>query len=388
MKKSTQMKKRVWCELPDALLERLLPLLPVSSLLRFRCVCKSWNSYIFSSDFLQLCSSSSSPSPAPASCSHGALHRPDSNSYLLLSTWSSDYPLLAFNPSRQTWHLPSLDFLRKPPKLAMTAASSALSVVAAAGGLLCLSDGGSKLVVCNPVTKTMREIECRVEEQEERGGRMLTDVVMASMRYEDEERSYELVLVGRCEGDEGRQVTCVYESRRHVWRREKQREALFFESSGVFLGSDFYVLTSVPLKLMVFSTQTGRWREHGAEVPAGVKYPCLVEIGGRLLLLAAVGEVEGDLKRYSVWRLEGLGWEEEASMPDSIFQQIGVKDGFEGLSCVSLKQSVYMTSSEGCLLWDPALLSWDWLPQSPILGGLFACIKDIYSMHPSLDNVT
>ncbi|MCO5548746.1 hypothetical protein L7F22_002207 [Adiantum nelumboides] len=391
MKKSTQMKKRVWCELPDALLERLLPLLPVPSLLRFRCVCKSWNSYILSSDFLHLCSSPSA-SAAPASCSNnGDLHRPESSSsYLLLSTWSSNYPLLAFNPSRQTWHLPSLDFLLKQRGLALAASTSGLSVVAAAGGLLCFSDGGSLLVVCNPVTKTMRQIECR--EQEGRGERMLTDVVMASMKYDEEERSYELMMVGTSEREEGGQVTCVYESKRHVWRREKQREALVFESSGVFMGGDFYVLTSLPMKLMVFSREAATWREHGAGLPAaGVQYPCLVESGGRLLLLAAVGDEEQDeLSRYCVWRMEGLAWEEVARMPDAIFQQIGVKEyGFQGLSCVALQQgSIYMTSSEGCLILDTPALVWDWLPQSPILGGLFACIKDIYSMHPSLDNVT
>ncbi|KAH7284918.1 hypothetical protein KP509_33G002400 [Ceratopteris richardii] len=398
MSKRTQLSKRIWCELPDALLERLLPLLPVSSLLRFRCVCKSWNSYILSSHFLRICSTARSVPPSPDAVSR---HRSDSNSYLLISTWSPDYPLLAYNPAHQTWHLPSIDFVSKEPELL-----SHYSLVAAAGGLLCVRESSGKLVVCNPVTKAMTGIGIDIEDGHGSDSAALV-ISLASMMYDDLSRSFKVAVVCSCQGDASKQVTCVYDSRRNSWTREKQAEDIFFESAGAFNGNDLFVVVDFPKSLMVMDATTATWRAHAAGVPAAVKYPSLVVVDGALVLLGALGidenHTESDrVNAYVVWRLtvEGV-WEEVGRMPRAMFNQIGSNDGFEGLSCVALDQGIYMVSSEGSVLFDMRAavagrqdttsscddLHWSFLPQSAILSGLFACIKDVYSMRPSLDTL-
>ena len=155
------MKKRVFCNLLDALLERTLATLPVF-FAQISMRSKAWNRIILSSDFLKQCT-----------------NRPYKNSaYILLLTWDKEYPLLAFNPVLERWHVPSLELLNDD-----------FSLVAAAGGILCLSDGVS-FVLCNLITKASRKITCQPK------GHHITNTLLTNMRINEATRSFQLLVVG------------------------------------------------------------------------------------------------------------------------------------------------------------------------------------------------
>lgn len=354
------MKKRVWCNLPDALLERTLATLPVSSLLRFRCVCKAWNGFILSSDFLKQCTNRAY----------------ENRAYILLSTWDKEYPLLAFDPALERWHVPSLELLNDD-----------FSLVAAAGGILCLSDGVG-FVLCNPITKASRKISCQPK------GHHITNTLLTNMRINEATRSFQLLVVGST--DHCRLVTYFYDSLEQAWKfGSKHDEVLFFESNGIFHGEVFFIICSFPLKLMSFDTRTASWSEAPAALPEGVQTPYLVVCCGQLILLGLVGDcheepVQNKLNRFQLWQLneETQMWEELASIPESHLRKIlDSEEHFEGFSCVALGNLIYMSSNHACVIYDAALKSWRWLPDSSVLSARQVCIRDVYALEPTLDSL-
>jgi hypothetical protein len=50
------MDERLWCDLREELVDRVLARLPVDSFFRLRVVCKRWNAIMFSPGFLADCS--------------------------------------------------------------------------------------------------------------------------------------------------------------------------------------------------------------------------------------------------------------------------------------------------------------------------------------------
>ena len=108
-------------------------------------------------------------------------------------------------------------------------------------------------------------------------------------------------------------------------------------------------------------------------------------------LLGSNREVESGARivAFKLWKLdeEVNSWIETASVPDEMLSKILKSGCFEGFSCVAQRDMVYLSSSEGCIVYDSSSQTWRWLPQSQVLLDLHACIKDVYALEPTLDNV-
>lgn len=130
-----ELEGRVWSELPDELVDRVLACLPIPLLLQLRCVCKRWNSLITSAHFLKLQAAASYSGPHFLVFE---LQKPNS--------WG------AYDARLQNWYTVPLDPLEG--EIVMSLASD--------GGLLCKVvrsnwiQGPTCIVLSNPVTKCRR----------------------------------------------------------------------------------------------------------------------------------------------------------------------------------------------------------------------------------------
>jgi len=118
----------IWSNLPFHLLESVLAWLPISSLLKLRCVCKRFNNILYSPSLREAC----------------RLRRHEAAWYLFRGEGRE---CAAFNPEADSWCKLPLGFLP----------SSKGRVVATAGGLLCVRQG-EKMIVCNPLSKAWLEL--------------------------------------------------------------------------------------------------------------------------------------------------------------------------------------------------------------------------------------
>lgn len=124
------MDPEIWSNLPSHLLESVLAWLPITSLLKLRCVCKRFNNVLYSPSLW-------------ATCRRRV--RGVAAWYLFRGEGRE---CAAFNPEADSWCKLPLGFLPW---------SSKGRVVAAAGGLLCVRQG-DHMIVCNPVSKAWLEL--------------------------------------------------------------------------------------------------------------------------------------------------------------------------------------------------------------------------------------
>lgn len=129
------MDPEIWGNLPIHLLESILAWLPVSTLLKLRCVCKRFNNIIYSPTLWE------------------TLRRinPCVIGWYLFRGEGREY--VAFNPETDSWCKLPLEFLP-------SSKTKGIRVVAAAGGLLCVLQG-EKTIVCNPLRNAWLELPPR-----------------------------------------------------------------------------------------------------------------------------------------------------------------------------------------------------------------------------------
>lgn len=133
------MDPQIWGNLPIHLLESILAWLPVSTLLKLRCVCKQFNNIIYS----------------PTLWATLRRINPCVNAWYLFRGEGREY--VAFNPEADSWCTLPLEFL---PGFLPRSKSKGGRVVAAAGGLLCVLQG-EKTIVCNPLRNERLELPPR-----------------------------------------------------------------------------------------------------------------------------------------------------------------------------------------------------------------------------------
>eukprot|EP00249_Psilotum_nudum_P005137 c18612_g1_i1 orf=321-1394(+) len=356
------MERKIWSSMPDCLLERTLAMLPIPCLLRLRSVCRAWNASILSSSFLKLYSSLSS----------------QRTHYLLVTTLDAKCPLLVFDPIREKWHAPSLSFLP---------INTEFSLVTAAGGLLCLSDG-KDFIFCNPVTRKWRKIPSLPE------GRSFVNIILLGMVTSRDLKNGKLLMLDST--DCCRQATYLYDFVGQSWKCSDAVEEEFFESNGVFHGENFYVVCSFPPRVRVFNTRNSTWVSHPAPLPHGMVNPSLVPSCGRLLMLAIVDAIRQGITiqscRFQIWLLneEAQIWEEFDCMPKTVCQNFfKSKEYLDGFSCAAYDNLIYLTSYHGSptVVFDICKRSWRWLPVCGTLANHSVCINDIFVLEPLLNMV-
>ncbi|XAR48187.1 hypothetical protein NMG60_11030923 [Bertholletia excelsa] len=130
------METEIWKDFPEDLLEAVLARLPIATFFRFRSVCRKWNSLLTSNSFSQQCNQVLQAQPWFYTITHENV-----------STGAM------YDPSLKKWHHPTVpDF---PTKLIVLP-------VASAGGLVCFLDVGyRRIYVCNPLTRSFKELPAR-----------------------------------------------------------------------------------------------------------------------------------------------------------------------------------------------------------------------------------
>ncbi|KAK6160412.1 hypothetical protein DH2020_003793 [Rehmannia glutinosa] len=130
------MEQHIWKEFPEDLFEAVIARLPIATFFRFRSVCRKWNSLLTSQSFSQQC----------AQVNH-------SQSWFYTITHENVNTGAMYDPSSKKWHHPTVPAL--PTKLIVLP-------VASAGGLICFLDIGHRsFYVCNPLTRSFKELPAR-----------------------------------------------------------------------------------------------------------------------------------------------------------------------------------------------------------------------------------
>lgn len=286
--------------LPEEILERkILPLLPVASLVRFRAVCKKWNAWVNQREF-------------------AAKHA--------LATPLEDYVLITkqqFQPGRSGCR--GWDIIDVASNKVFTLSDSFLpamegyiqrSVLAADGGLFLVEymfDSSGKndvLLVCNPLLKSVKLVPhssgcaARVEAYD--------NVLLSTDRVSME---YEIMVLHQHEGGFQTYKVDIYESRTGSWRKvehattDRSLEQWWIESK--FVKADvFYRLyrheREVEPDLVLYDKATDGTSELGFQLPVtavGLVHFELVVSGRRLFYIVKSGFRRNDSRSIELFEI-------------------------------------------------------------------------------------
>ncbi|KAK9266055.1 hypothetical protein L1049_018337 [Liquidambar formosana] len=176
-------------ELNQDLLESVLSWLPTSTFFRLSSVCKRWKSVAASASFRLACSQIPSRDP-----------------WFFMVDPNLDQSIV-FDSAERNWKK-----LNHPPLLQQNSNCNSIPV-AASGGLICFRNDSSNFIVCNPVTRSCRELPPLDPTSPE--NQSLHAIAMNS--YLKHPNSYKLVLVS---GELPKLSVKVYDSRANSWEEE------------------------------------------------------------------------------------------------------------------------------------------------------------------------
>lgn len=285
-------------------------------------------------------------------------------------------------PSSNKWLKISLSFLPcnlKEPVL-----------VTGGGGLLCFvcnkSESDSVIVVCNPVTKSWRELPpLDVEDPED----FMWYLAMVSIIVDEHSNSYKVILVSQTslEPYNASWRTLVYSSLTKDWSRPQSH----------YLGADVHndtcsIWTPVECNgvlyenfvteyVWMYDIARGTWRFVELPTPSDhAEEKGLVEIHGHLFRILQTEY--GDVKSIQIWELNpndlkclsvefmpaGLA----ATFLDVSFTVLGIHTTArnDALCFLSLK-------GQSALLYDLTRRSWNWMPKFPLFKGSNSCCLNL-----------
>ncbi|KAG0610626.1 hypothetical protein M758_7G079300 [Ceratodon purpureus] len=266
-----------WRSLPSDILDQALALLPLPDVFRVRSVCKRWNSVIHCAQFQEL-SLRSSVSWGPFYSPRVGWKGQGSRSVL----WSS------YDLSEGKWiTMPQFEF-------PVCAQSSSWNLLAANGGLFCFgaSDGPRRILVCNPMTKTWRELPSVNMDYSAR-------VVMVTHMIVDELRSsYKILFAGTATVD-------LYDSVTNKWNAAEKLSAGLSFRSGAYCNGEIYLLTKLLssglYSVMILDLTNLRWKESTILIPPSfAKYPYIVACSGQVYLVGGSSETTDTMPMGSI----------------------------------------------------------------------------------------
>ncbi|EFJ27069.1 hypothetical protein SELMODRAFT_412683 [Selaginella moellendorffii] len=315
----------VWKDLPDALIERVLTLVPLPRLLQMRAVSKEWSLLILSQGFINLC--------ARMDRSAGGGGGGDSSFFLFFTATGPGGAavIAALSPVSGCWQPLSLD-----PIFGM---EMEVSVVASGGGLLCLT-AASRIIACNPLTRSWRLLP------EIPGCSRLLPLLTAIQI--DQKGGYKILVAGP--GGWSDQRTFVFDSTTpSAWARKGDLpiDVLDLESEGVVSAGFLYVTCLIPrCRLLAFDFARGEWSKTQIPLPAGIASSNLVSCGEEVHLVAALGEA------IRIWKLgkEAPSWDLVEEMPRELcccFLDGGA--GRDSFRCAGRGSWIFVLSYDGVL---------------------------------------
>nr|GMD74024.1 F-box only protein 6 [Ipomoea batatas] len=314
--KSTEiMEQHIWKEFPEDLFETVVARLPIATFFRFRSVCRKWNSMLNSQSFSQQCA-----------------EVPRLHPWFYTLTRGNVNTGAMYDPMSKKWHHPMIPaFLNK----------LIVAPVASAGGLVCFLDFRRRsFYVCNPLTKSCRELPSRPVKVWSR--------MAVGMSVNEESRGGYKIMWVNCDGEYE-----VYDSRDDRWSPGSVSSniklplalplALNCESQTVSVSSTLYFMHSDPDGILSYDMATGEWKQYVIPAPLHLSNHVLAECGGRIILVGLL--TKNAAACVCIWELQKMTllWKEVDRMPnvwclEFYGKQVGMSClGNKGLLMLSLR---------------------------------------------------
>ncbi|PIN11310.1 hypothetical protein CDL12_16091 [Handroanthus impetiginosus] len=280
------MEEHIWREFPEDLFEAVIARLPIATFFRFRSVCRKWNSLLTSQSFSQQCAQVK-----------------QSQSWFYTITHENVNTGAIYDPSLKKWHHPTVPAL--PTKLIVLP-------VASAGGLICFLDIGHRsFYVCNPLTRSFKELPARSVNVWSRVA------VGMTLNGDSASSGYKILWVG-CEGEYE-----VYDSTKNSWTcpgsmppNIKLPLALNFRSQAVSVDGTLYFMRSRPDGILSYDMKNGTWKQFVIPAPPHLTDHTLAECGGRIMLVGLL--TKNAATCVCIWELQKMTllWKEVDRMPN------------------------------------------------------------------------
>lgn len=376
---------RLWSGLPEDIIERVLAFLPVADLLRFRCVCRPWNSLLSARRPLETVVLQDSSSRQPC--------------LLCLTTVGSHSPTVhVFNVELGKWSELSLRFL-------LTEMVD-ISVIAACGGLLYLLArvaSNAIYLTCNPLTKSWRELPPPIDSQDDENEMVSVGMLtsMATCRNPDIRQGGRYQIIEAGFNGLTDLSTKIFDSSTRLWSMSGSipSEVTGFESEGVIINECLYGITCLPSRLLKMEVVEGggEWSEFSAGLPSFAVYPHLVDNMGSLAIVAGFdtrwneGEVP-EPTELKIWKLNEavMSWKEISTLPEELCQKYLSNDSgsFDSLRCAAHGDAIYVATHDGSVIlaYDSSESSWSRLPECPSLANRLSCVEQFFIFNPSLQS--
>jgi len=369
--------------LPEDLMDRIFSCLPLTSILRLRCVCKRWNSLVQSKRFQTALAKVSSPRPWFILCTMGRAS-------------------CCYDPTMNKWHI-----IIRPPNNGRSILSPCTSILAVSGSLLCLGNQVSEckdLSICNPITRSQRNLPRMLQVS------LIHKVTMIT--YPESNNNWYKIMVS---GERGlptmrsvpytyELLTEVYDSSTNSWKMcgRPLPEAKFGTDPGVWCNDHlYYCITELPYGVVVFDLETESWAELRVQMPSSLSSPSLVQCHGRLLMIGklsnmdqispAADQSDSNIPRIIIWELDipSKEWVEIVRVPTEICRDFSVTLQFYApFVCSGLGNHIYITTHRNphVLVHDLCKNTWQWLPSDPF----FPRRRDFhllgFALEPRLDS--
>lgn len=286
MSSTENMEQHIWKEFPEDLFEAVIARLPIATFFRFRSVCRKWNLLLTSQSFSQQCS-----------------EVPQSQPWFYTITHENVNTGAMFDPSLKKWHHPTVPAL--PTKLIVLP-------VASAGGLVCFLDIGHRsFYVCNPLTRSFRELPARSVKVWSRVA------VGMTVNGKSVSGGYKILWVG-CDGEYE-----VYDSLQNCWTRPgsmpsniKLPLALNFRSQAVSIDGTLYFMRSDPDGIVSYDMDSRIWKQFLIPSPVHLSDHTLAESAGRIMLVGLL--TKNAATCVCIWELQKMTllWKEVDRMPN------------------------------------------------------------------------
>ncbi|CAA3029995.1 F-box only protein 6-like isoform X1 [Olea europaea var. sylvestris] len=280
------MEQHIWKEFPEDLFEAVMARLPIATFFRFRSVCQKWNSLLNSQSFSQHCEQVEQSLPWFYTITHENLNTG-----------------AMYDPSLKKWHHLTVPAL--PTR-------SVLLPVASAGGLVCLLDiGHTSFYVCNPLTKSFKELPARSVNV---WSRVAVGMTLNRKPYG---LDYKILWVG-CDGEYE-----IFDSGKNSWTcpgimpsNIKLPLTLNFRSQAVSVDGTLYFMRSDPDGIVSYDMVSGVWKQSIIPAPLRLNDQTLAECGGRIMLVGLL--TKNAATCVCIWELQKMTllWKEVDRMPN------------------------------------------------------------------------
>ena len=290
---SEVMEQEIWKDFPEDLFEAVIARLPIPAFFRFRSVCRQWNSLLASQSFSEHCAQVPQENPWFYTITHENVN----------SAHGNVNSAAMYDPSLKKWHRPSISTL--PTGLIVLP-------VASAGGLVCCLDIGHKnFYVCNPLTRSCKELPARSVKVWSR------IAVGMTVSGNSTGSGYKILWVG-CDGEYQ-----VYDSVLNSWSRPRYMPAsmklplcLNFRSLNVSIDSTLYFMRSHPEGVVSYDMETGVWKQYLIPAPLHLTDHTLAEYDGQIMLVGLL--TKNAATCVCIWELQKMTllWKEVDRMPN------------------------------------------------------------------------